>query len=246
VIAAAPERPADDGPDALALAVGPRLIYRRLVYQGAPPGQLAGLDTGTPAQALGVDGAWFPLWGLGLAAAFEQARSTHARTPTGGYRSSSRDVQAALAWRRAGARLDVMVDVGYGQHRSAFVPDQPERRQPPPLPDVSYTHLRPGLALRARAGRLAIATGVHYRHVLSAGAVTARDWFPGARARGMDAGLGLAWRLGRHLDVAMGLDARLYRLDFTAGTSVRLATAATDAYYAGWARLGFRVGAAGR
>ncbi len=133
-----------------------------------------------------------------------------------------------------------------GLHRFDFQAQEVTRRLPRPLPDVAYRYLQAGLELRARAaGRLAMVASSHYRHVLHAGGVTSRDWFPGARIRGLDASAGIECHLGDAVTAAVGMDARMYRLNFRQSTSTRLTSGARDDYYSGWVRLGFRLGSSG-
>ena len=237
-------------PDRFTLAVGPRLLYRRLAYTGAPSGQLTDFDTQLPTLGMGLRADWFPLsgalQGLGLVAQLEQTRAIRSQTPVGTFVSPSRDLAAAGQWRFPWQRLEVAVDLGMGLHRFDFRAQDVNRRLPRPLPDVAYRYLQAGLELRARAaGRLAMVVGSHYRHVFQAGGVTSRDWFPGARIRGLDASAGIDCRLGASVTASVGMDARLYRLDFAQSTSTRLSAGASDNYYSGWARLGFRLGTTG-
>jgi hypothetical protein len=237
-------------PDVLVMAVGPRLVYRRLAYADAPPGQLTDFEALVPAPGIGLRADWFPLPGslgdLGLVAQAEQVRAMRSQTPVGAFVSASRDLGAALQWRRLRAGMHLALDLGAGLHRFAFRAEQLERRLPRPLPDVDYRYAQAGLELRARAATwLAVVASSHYRHVLRAGGVASRDWFPGARVRGLDASAGLECRLGPRLIGAVGLDARLYQLDFRQSTSARPTAGASDVYYSGWARLGVRLGTSG-
>jgi hypothetical protein len=237
-------------PDVFAVAVGPRLLYRRLAYAGAPPGQLTGFDTQSPTLGLGLRVDWFPLpgalRGLGVIGQLEQSRPIRSQTPVGSFVSPSRDLGAAAQWRLPRPRLELGLDLGVGLHRFDFQAREVTRRLPRPLPDVAYRYVQAGLELRARAaGRLAMVASSHYRHVLHAGGVTSRDWFPGARIRGLDASAGIECQLGDTITAAVGMDARLYRLDFRQSTSPRLTSGARDDYYSGWVRLGFRLGTSG-
>ena len=234
-------------PEVFALSVGPRLLYRRLAYAGAPPGQLTNFETQLPALGLGARADWVPLsgplGGLGLGAQLEQTLSVRSQTPVGEFLSSSHDVGAAARWRADGPRLTLALDLGLGLHRFDFRPQDVDRRLPRPLPDVAYRYVQAGLELRARAGgRLTMVASGHYRHVVHGGGVTARDWFPGARIRGLDASAGVEVQLIDQLTAAVGLDARRYDLDFRRSRSTRVSAGASDRYYSGWARLGFRLG----
>jgi hypothetical protein len=237
-------------PDVFTLAVGPRLLYRRLSYAGAPPGQLTGFETQLPTLGVGLRADWFPLpgvfRGVGVMAQVEQTRSIRSQTPVGSFVSPSRDLGAAAQWRLPRPRLELALDLGMGLHRFDFQAQEVNRRLPRPLPDVAYRYLQAGLELRARAaGRLAMVASSHYRHVFHAGGVTSRDWFPGARIRGLDASAGIECHLRDRVTAAVGMDARLYRLDFRQSTSTRLTSGARDNYYSGWVRLGFRLGTSG-
>jgi hypothetical protein len=237
-------------PEVFALAVGPRLQHRRLAFDGARSGQLADFETMLPVLGLGVRADWFPLSGplrgLGLVGQLEQGLAVRSRTPVGSFVSASRDLGAAGRWRLPGRRLDLALDVGLGLHRFDFQPLDIDRRLPRPLPDVAYRYLQAGLELRARAaGRLAMVASGHYRHVVHGGGVTSRDWFPGARIRGLDASAGVEVHLADQVTASVGLDALLYRLDFRPSSSTRGSAGASDNYYTWWTRLGVRLGTAG-
>ena len=219
-------------PEVLAVAVGPRLLYRRLTY-AAPAGQLTDFDTQLPTLGLGLRVDWFPLPGafrrLGVVGQLEQTRQSD-RRPGGELVSPSRDLGAAAQWRLPRPRLELGLNLGVGLHRFDFQAQEITRRLPDRFP-TSRSHVQAGLELRARAaGRLAMVASSHYRHVVHAGGVTSRDWFPGARIRGLDASAAsnAAWatRSPRRSGWTPALPPAFRR-----STSTRLTSGARDDYY---------------
>lgn len=228
----------------LEFSVGPRFVHRRLDYDSDPDGVLADFKTAVPTLALGLGlglhplpGAWRP---LGIRAAFEQGRAFESRTPHASYTSPNSDLTVGFDYLLSFDNLGLAATFGYGRQKFAFRRDAfATVNQPQAVPDIAYHYLRPGLELRTEPLRnLSINIGLHYRHLLAAGDIASRDWFPNARIIGFDTGFGLSYRFSGRFSAEVGVDARLYRYSITPErTATRLTDGVLDLFYAGYAAL---------
>ena len=236
----------------LEFSVGPRFVHRRLDYDSDPDGVLADFKTAVPTLALGLGLGLHPLPGgwrpLGIRATFEQGRAFESRTPHASYTSPNSDLTVGFDYLLSFDNLGLAATFGYGRQKFAFRRDAfATVNQPQAVPDIAYHYLRPGLELRTEPLRnLSINIGLHYRHLLAAGDIASRDWFPNARIIGFDTGLGLSYRFSGRFSAEVGVDARLYRYSITPErTATRLTDGVLDLFYAGYAALHVAFGGTG-
>jgi hypothetical protein len=236
----------DAGPQAapatLEVVLGPRLLYRKFSYADDPQRTLSGYRTRLPAPALGLGLTWMPRLAtprLGLTLAAELPTTLETTLHGSVYRSRAFDAAGAVLLGVAFRALTLDLALGGGVQRFLFVADAAGTSLPRPLPDVGYRYLRGGLLLRAYPGqRLTVSLGALYRHVAVVEGINGPDWFPDVRARGGEASLAVTLRLSQHFAALLGAEARIYILELKARPDgPRIATQATDQYWAGWLAL---------
>jgi hypothetical protein len=226
-------------PSTFELSVGPRAVYRQLSYLSDPNDALSEFRTARPAPALGASLSWFfrlAFPRLGLQASAEQALGLQATTRSDlTYNTFSGDYNAALVVGVPSRYLAVDLALGGGRQRFAFTPQGDAISRPRPIPNVTYDYLRAGLDVHVYTGtRFAILAGGYYRHVLSAGLIRSADWYPSARVWGLEANLGVSYRLLPWLEARLRGDLRLYQftMDPRAGDA-HVTDGATDQYWTG-------------
>ena len=164
------------------------------------------------------------------------------------YRSPSGDYSGSLLVGIPSRYLTVDLALGGGLHRFMFVPQGAAETRPRLVPDVTYRYLRGGLEMRLYTGSpvVLLASG-HYRHVIDAGGIASKDWFPSLHVMGFEGAFGLSYGFLGFLELRLQGDLRLYRYQLNARRGdPHLADGAVDEYWSAWLGLGARWGHAPR
>ena len=212
------------------LGIGPGLGTKFQYFPGAH------FTAGVGAQ-FGIDFEWERLFN------FDSTRADGARFPT-----ESQQFLVGLRWRYPTGRWEPSVVADYGVHRFSFGvsgPPVPGEDNTPGIPSVKYEFARIGAGFRVGIGRkerFVVVANAAFRGVFSVGGIGTAQWFPEAKANGMDAMLMLGYALPLGFEIRLGADYRRYWFDLNpvAPDPPYVAGGALDQYW------GFSLGVAWR
>jgi hypothetical protein len=212
------------------LGIGPGVATKFQYFPGAH------FTAGAGAQ-FGIDFEWERLFN------FDSTRADGARFPT-----DSQQFLVGLRWRYPTGRWEPSIVVDYGVHSFRFGvsgPPVPGEDNTPGIPSVKYEFVRIGAGFRVGIGRkeqFIVAANAAFRGVFSLGGIGTAQWFPEAKANGMDAMLMLGYALPLGFEIRIGADYRRYWFDLNpvAPDPPYVAGGALDQYW------GFSIGAAWR
>jgi ribosomal protein L12E/L44/L45/RPP1/RPP2 len=249
-------RTKEERPAAVDIEVDFRLVHRDFRYEDDLRGDLRdyklgiGPGVGTKLQyfpgahftagvgaQFGIDFEWERLFN------FDSTRADGARFPT-----DSQQFLVGLRWRYPTGRWEPSIVVDYGVHSFRFGvsgPPVPGEDNTPGIPSVKYEFVRIGAGFRVGIGRkeqFIVAANAAFRGVFSLGGIGTAQWFPEAKANGMDAMLMLGYALPLGFEIRIGADYRRYWFDLNpvAPDPPYVAGGALDQYW------GFSIGAAWR
>lgn len=139
-------------------------------------------------------------------------------------------------------RFGILGEVRYGSHEfSIRAPTGSANANV--FPSVRYQNLEFALGVEYFGDALLFGARAAHLQVLDTGALGSAEWFPGARGRGLEASGFVGHRLGDSFAVKLGVDARVYGLDFNPvrddAPNERVAGGATDRYVSAWLALEF-------
>jgi hypothetical protein len=112
------------------------------------------------------------------------------------------------------------------------------------VPDIQYRYVRIGPDFHYDTGKISIEAYVAARIVLSTGELEKKAlWFENVGARGIDAGLVLAYAISSRVSVMAGADFTRYGFNFNPiqDGAKYVAGGATDQYLGGWLGAGFHL-----
>ena len=220
-------RPKEERPAAVDIELDFRLVHRNFEYKDDLRGDLRdyklgiGPGVGTKFQyypgahftagvgaQFGIDFEWERLFN------FDSTRADGAKFPT-----ESQQFLVGLRWRYPTGRWEPFVVVDYGVHNFRFGvsgPPVPGEDNTAGIPSVKYEFARIGAGFRVGIGkkeRFIVAVNAAFRGVFSVGGIGTAQWFPEAKANGMDAGLMLGYALPLGFEIRIGGDYRRYWFD---------------------------------
>jgi hypothetical protein len=212
------------------LGIGPGVATKFQYFPGAH------FTAGAGAQ-FGIDFEWERLFN------FDSTRADGATFPT-----ESQQFLVGLRWRYPTGRWEPSLVVDYGVHSFRFGvsgPPVPGEDNTAGIPSVKYEFVRIGAGFRVGIGRkeqFIVAANAAFRGVFSLGGIGTAQWFPEAKANGMDAMLMLGYALPLGFEIRIGADYRRYWFDLNpvAPDPPYVAGGALDQYW------GFSIGAAWR
>jgi hypothetical protein len=245
VVARAPAResgPSGPLPRALDASGGARIFFRSLKYNQLARGDVKEYDPRLLAGA-GVSLTWYPAAhftdsfaaNVGLDVNVEQAFGITSRTSDGStFPTSVHDYNGALRLRVPLGAVEGGVFVGYGQHAFTLTGGPGVDRSTLTLPDIVYSYVRAGLALRmALSAHLSLMLTGAYRHVLSAGEIKDK-YFPNLSVIGIDASAVIGYPITSAIEARVGFDVRRYFYSMhSVGTDANVAGGAVDQYLTG-------------
>ena len=237
-----------NGPAALEVAVGPRLLLRQLTYGSDPDNALTPFGTRQPGPAIGGSILWLPRLGtprVGVSLEGEYAGNMRASSDSDlTYKVSGADYSASGVIGFSTSSLTMDLVAGGGRQWFAFVPEGIARTRPRLAPDVTYDYVRAGVAVRFyTSGNFTLLGAAYYRYVINAGAIRTRDWFPSAKVWGFQGSLGVSYRILPWWEARLDADLRSYQftMDGSAGDG-RATDSARDQYVTGWLSMVLRFG----
>jgi hypothetical protein len=183
------------------LGLGPGVGTKFQYFPGAH------FTAGVGAQ-FGIDFEWERLFN------FDSTRADGASFPT-----ESQQFLVGLRWRYPTGRWEPFVVVDYGVHNFKFGvsgPPVPGEDNTAGIPSVKYEFARIGAGFRVGIGkkeRFIVAASAAFRGVFSVGGIGTAQWFPEAKANGMDAMLMLGYALPLGFEIRIGADYRRYWFD---------------------------------
>jgi hypothetical protein len=220
-------RPKEERPAAVDIEIDFRLVHRNFEYKDDLRGDLRdyklgiGPGVGTKFQyypgahftagvgaQFGIDFEWERLFN------FDSTRADGAKFPT-----ESQQFLVGLRWRYPAGRWEPFVVVDYGVHNFRFGVSGPPvlgEDNTAGIPSVKYEFARIGAGVRVGIGkkeRFIVAVNAAFRGVFSVGGIGTAQWFPEAKANGMDAGLMLGYALPLGFEIRIGGDYRRYWFD---------------------------------
>jgi len=212
------------------LGIGPGVGTKFQYYPGAH------FTAGVGAQ-FGIDFEWERVFN------FDSTRADGVRFPT-----ESQQFLVGLRWRYPTGRWEPFVVADYCVHTFRFGvsgPPVPGEDNTPGIPSVKYEFARIGAGFRVGIGdkeRFIVAANAAFRGVFSVGGIGTAQWFPEAKANGMDAMLMFGYALPLGFEIRVGVDYRRYWFDLNpvAPDPPYVAGGALDQYW------GFSIGAAWR
>ncbi len=212
------------------LRIGPGVATKFQYFPGAH------FTAGVGAQ-FGIDFEWERLFN------FDSTRADGTKFPT-----ESQQFLVGLRWRYPTGRWEPSIVVDYGVHSFRFGvsgPPVPGEDNTAGIPSVKYEFLRIGAGFRVGIGskeQFIVAASAAFRGVFSVGGIGTVQWFPEAKANGMDAMLMLGYALPMGFEIRIGADYRRYWFDLNpvAPDPPYVAGGALDQYW------GFSIGAAWR
>jgi hypothetical protein len=221
------QRSPEERPAAVDIEIDFRLVHRDFGYKDDLRGDLrdyklgVGPGVGTKFQyfpgahftagvgaQFGIDFEWERLFN------FDSTRADGARFPT-----ESQQFLVGLRWRYPAGRWEPFVVADYGVHTFRFGvsgPPVPGEDSTPGIPSVKYEFARIGAGFRVGIGkkeRFIITANAAFRGVFSVGGIGTAQWFPEAKANGMDAMLMLGYALPLGFEIRVGADYRRYWFD---------------------------------
>jgi len=216
-------RPKEERPAAVDIELDFRLVHRNFEYKDDLRGDLRdyklgiGPGVGTKFQyypgahftagvgaQFGIDFEWERLFN------FDSTRADGVKFPT-----ESQQFLVGLRWRYPTGRWEPSVVVDYGVHTFRFGVSGPPVNTAG-IPSVKYEFARIGAGFRVGIGkkeRFIVAVNAAFRGVFSVGGIGTAQWFPEAKANGMDAGLMLGYALPLGFEIRIGGDYRRYWFD---------------------------------
>ena len=243
-------------PEAVDIEIDFRLVHRNFAYNEALRGDLrdytlgagpgvglkfqyypgAHFTAGVGAQ-FGIDFEWERLF------RFESTRADGASYPT-----QSQQFLIGLRWRYPKGRWEPSIVLDYGVHTFQFGvsgPPVPGEETTAGIPSVKYEFARIGGGFRVGIGkkeRFIVVANAAFRGVFSVGGIGTAQWFPEAKANGMDALLMFGYALPLGFEIRIGVDYRRYWFDLNPvpPDPPYVAGGALDQYW------GFSIGAAWR
>ena len=220
-------RPKEERPAAVDIELDFRLVHRNFEYKDDLRGDLRdyklgiGPGVGTKFQyypgahftagvgaQFGIDFEWERLFN------FDSTRADGVKFPT-----ESQQFLVGLRWRYPTGRWEPFVVADYGVHSFRFGvsgPPVPGQDNTAGIPSVKYEFARIGAGFRVGIGkkeRFIVAVNAAFRGVFSVGGIGTAQWFPEAKANGMDAGLMLGYALPLGFEIRIGGDYRRYWFD---------------------------------
>ena len=220
-------RPKEERPAAVDIELDFRLVHRNFEYKDDLRGDLRdyklriGPGVGTKFQyypgahftagvgaQFGIDFEWERLFN------FDSTRADGAKFPT-----ESQQFLVGLRWRYPTGRWEPFVVADYGVHSFRFGVSGPPvlgEDNTAGIPSVKYEFARIGAGFRVGIGkkeRFIVAVNAAFRGVFSVGGIGTAQWFPEAKANGMDAGLMLGYALPLGFEIRIGGDYRRYWFD---------------------------------
>jgi hypothetical protein len=203
-------------PPALDVALGVRGFQRQLSYHQDLYGNFRPYDL-TLAPAIVGSLAWYPaahftggwLSGFGLLAEGDYAFALSSQDASGTvYPTQSFGLLGALQYRVPLGASEVSVSVGYGMQ--TFSVETPTTPADTGVPALEYQYVRGAVATRiALSSRVAITAHGAYLHVLGTGELSDR-FFPRSNVGGVEASLGLAFKLTTSFEIRALLNGRRY------------------------------------
>ena len=221
------KRTKEERPAAVDIEVDFRLVHRDFGYKDDLRGDLrdytlgAGPGVGTKFQyfpgahftagvgaQFGIDFEWERLFN------FDSTRADGTRFPT-----ESQQFLIGLRWRYPTGRWEPFVVADYGVHTFQFGvsgPPVPGEDNTAGIPGVKYEFARIGAGFRVGLGKkeqFVITGSAAFRGVFSVGGIGTAQWFPEAKANGMDAMLMFGYALPLGFEIRIGADYRRYWFD---------------------------------
>ena len=250
------KRTQEERSTAVDIEVDFRLVHRDFWYEDDLRGDLRDYKLGI-APGIGTKFQYFPgaHFTAGVGAQFgidfewervfnfDSTRADGARFPT-----ESQQFLVGLRWRYPTGRWEPSIVADYGVHNFSFGvsgPAVPGEDNTPGIPSVKYEFVRIGAGFRVVIGkkeRFIVAANAAFRGVFSVGGIGTAQWFPEAKANGMDAMLMLGYALPLGFEIRLGADYRRYWFDLNpvAPDPPYVAGGALDQYW------GFSIGVAWR
>lgn len=207
---------------ALILAIGPRLMWRKLAYDGDTT--LLGYsgyskDGGTPAFNFALHAEWYPgahrrknwLSNIGLELDADYALGLKAKVDRSGkqYKVKAYDVAAGLVVR-------VPLEMFEPRFRVSYVLQGFDAPLPAdlPLPSVKYGAVRLGASTVVRiVDAFNFDVGVGYLIVMNTGQFGSSEYASKLSAKGWEIGAGATVRFKERFGLRLGVDFRRYKLD---------------------------------
>ncbi|MES1206783.1 MAG: hypothetical protein ABUS79_12675 [Pseudomonadota bacterium] len=245
------ETDSGERPEALVLAVGPRVLSRSLNYvQDIYRGNSKYSLPAAPEVGLAVDvyPAAFSTGGfaanIGLTAAFSYMLPV-VKTPvaagmgTGSYTTYSQNWSIGAKVRLP---MGVFGTVAYGDQRYQLL--KPSTGGGIDVPMVDYRYVRVGAGGRIKVTpEVSLMANFGYLHCLALGQIKTTAYFPKATCGAVELGAGLGYRFTRSLELQAGGELRRYGLAFhntpadAQDPSHRIAGGAVDQYIMGYVAL---------
>jgi hypothetical protein len=183
------------------LTAGPGIATKFQYYPGAH------FTAGVGAQ-FGIDFEWERLFHI------DSTRADGATFPT-----ESQQFLVGLRWRYPAGRWEPFVVLDYGVQNFRFGvsgPPVPGEDNTAGIPSVKYEFARIGAGFRVGIGkkeRFIVVANAAFRGVFSVGGIGTAQWFPEAKANGMDAQLMFGYALPLGFEIRVGADYRRYWFD---------------------------------
>ncbi len=249
---APPVEPQQAGHSPLELTVGVRATHRSFDFHDPAIGQNVLLSQKQAlAPSLFAQVFLFPsafssraaLSNVGLAASYELGLPTTAVFDPGAGNSTKLTTHASELFLGLRGRLPLGVHelglvAGYGQQRYTLSGDEPM----PIVPDLTYEFARIAADASLRFDALTFGARLGTRIVSDTGGLR-REWFPRTKAKSLEAGLLMGYRVAPRFEVLLGLDLTRYWFDFNPipknADPRYVAGGAVDQYVSGW--LGLRL-----
>jgi hypothetical protein len=139
-------------------------------------------------------------------------------------------------------RAEAALTLAYDAQTFSLQREDAGRAPPDGIPNVAYQSLRVGLSTRVQlVPRFAIRAGGAWLAVLDAGEFSGENFFPRVSGGGVEATLGMAFAIVRHLEVRLDGDWRRYYFSMNPVVGDRLvAGGAADDYYGATLSIAFR------
>jgi hypothetical protein len=213
-----PEPVVGEKPVALRAGIGFHLFSRRFYYNQDLFGTLSKYTLNV-GPAIGVEADWFPgahvtrgvIANIGLSLGFDYAVGiTSVATDGTKYSTSALKFRVGAQYRIEAGPVEILPTVGFMLH-SYSIASGASAASKPNIPDVGYSALRFGVNLRAKLiGPLLLTGGFAYDLPLSTGEIGSANYFPHAKAGGLDANFGVAVDIGSRLELRAGIDYTRY------------------------------------
>lgn len=250
------EEASESKPSALDLTAGIRLYSRAFRYTDTL--HQLGVPDAEPLIDYNLDAApmpigrlrWYPGahfgggWTshIGLNLGFEQGIATKVRYVDDlgveqSFSQSHRLIVGGLRGRIPVSIFNFAVLANYSNH-SFSLKDQGDGSPSDLFPNVSYSNVELGGDGEVRIGSIVLGAHASYVLVLSPGDIKSDEWFPNAKASGVDFGGHVGFGLNKSFDILTGVDFRGYGFNFNEiaddAPEDRIAGGATDRYMSVW------------